>query len=564
MKFITSLFLISTAIFGQTQYPKDYFRSPLDIPLQLAGNFGELRSNHFHAGFDFRTQQREGFNVYAAAEGYVSRIRISAYGYGKAIYITHPNGFTTVYGHLQRGYGRIETYIKAKQYEKESYDIDVYPAAMDLPVKKGELIGLSGNTGGSEGPHLHFEFRDSKTENIINPLHFGFGDRIPDSKKPGINSIVVYPLEETSVVNGADTPFVINLSPQPNGQYIAQKILAKGPIGFGVNTYDKDNTSGPNGVYQVSSFLNGNPSFDYKFDSFHFDDTRYVNALIDYARYKRTAQRVQKLFMKNKYPLDLIHADANNGIVEVTPNMSGAYRIDITDFNGNKSTVSIPIEYSASAAATPSERTKTPYFIDVTKDYNYEKDGISVFFPAGTFYDNFYLDFDVRDKNLYLSNKLIPAHIPYTISIADTSVPDTLREKTFVALMDGKKVAQYNDTWYKDGVYNSKVKVLGQFALAKDTLVPSISAGKSIEGKWLTKQATLSLFIRDNLSGIKQYKGYLNGKFILFEFDYKSGRITHNFSDGIVAEGKNDLKVVVTDNVGNSATFETQFFRSNK
>ncbi len=561
MRFLTSLLLFSVSLFAQN-YPKDYFRSPLDIPLQLAGNFGELRNNHFHAGFDCRTQQKEGFNVYAAADGYVSRIKISTYGYGKAIYITHPNGFTSLYGHLQNGAGAIQDYIKAQQYKQQAYEFEVFPEPGELPVKKGQIIAYSGNTGGSEGPHLHFEIRDSKTEKIINPYFFGFTNELPDTKKPVVTSLMVYPVGDDAVVNKSAVPIVLDITKQPDGTYLSEKVYAKGKIGFGFSGYDADNNSGnPNGIFQVNSLLNGNPSFGYTFNTFHFDETRYVNALIDYPRYKTNGQRIQKLFMKNKYGLSIIRSDAANGFVDVQPNISNVYRIEASDFNGNTSAISIPIEYSADDPVNAREIKRTPFFLEVAKDHNYEQGNYSVFFPAGTFYDDFYLDFDVADNFLLLSNKNIAVHSNFNISLKDNSVPEKDRKQTFIATWSGGRPG-YNDTWYKDGAFQTKVKTLGKFGLAKDTLAPRITLAKSIEGKWLSKQKTLEVFIRDDLSGIKKYDAYLNGKWILMEYNYKNGKLTHNFADGIVAEGRNELKVVVSDNVGNSAIFETHFFRS--
>ena len=207
MKFILFVFLICGSIYSQNQYPTDYFALPLDIPTQLSGNFGELRPNHFHAGFDFKTQKKEGLNVFASANGYVSRIKISTFGYGKAIYITHPNGFTTVYGHLKSLNPAIDTYLRKIQYKEKSYEVDLYLKPNQLPIKKGEIIALSGNTGGSDGPHLHFEIRDSETEKILNPLLFGFDTVIKDSQRPIVTGVLVYPLDENTVINKSKNPF---------------------------------------------------------------------------------------------------------------------------------------------------------------------------------------------------------------------------------------------------------------------------------------------------------------------------------------------------------------------
>jgi hypothetical protein len=219
------------------------------------------------------------------------------------------------------------------------------------------------------------------------------------------------------------------------------------------------------------------------------------------------------------------------------------------------------VEYSDLPPITPRDVKRTPYFLEALKDHSYEQGNFAFFFPAGTFYDDFYVDFDVKDNMLLINSKNIPVHKSFNISVKDTGTAEADRMKTFIATYSGTRPA-YNETWYKDGAFNTKVKVLGKFGLAKDTLAPRISVAKSIEGKWLSKQKTLEVFIRDDLSGIKKYDCYINGKWALFEYNYKSGKLTHNFSDNIYTDGKNELKVIVSDNVGNSAIFETSFFRS--
>ena len=559
MKYTPYFLLFYAITIAQNNYPKDYFSPPLDIPLQLSGNFGELRPNHFHAGFDFKTNQKEGLDVYASAEGYVSRIKISSVGYGKAIYITHPNGFTTVYGHLKYALGAIQDKIIETQYKEQSYEVEIYLKPNEILVKKGEIIAISGNTGGSEGPHLHFEFRNTQTEKIINPLFFGFDKQLIDTKKPVVSTLVVFPIDENSVVNQSQRPVNLSLSLQADGTFLSEKVVANGKIGFGINTVDYDNVSyNVNGVYKAQVIANGKTVFGYKFDEMVFDEARFVNNFIDYNRYKKTHVRIQKLFMKNNYLWSNINANVDNGVFTVTPNFTQINRIEVSDYNENKTVITIPIEYSDQKAIVLSDVKKTPYLVRYNKDSNFEKENVSVYFPAGTFYDDFYLNFDVKQNMLYLHDDTVPAHSNFTISFVDTKSPSELKKKMYIASVYGKKL-NYITTKLDGNTFSCRTKTLGQFTLVKDVIAPKISISKSIENKWITGQKSISLTISDELSGIKSYNGYLNGKWILFEYESKSKRITHAFVDTLLNEGKNNLKVVVTDNVGNSTIFETQF-----
>ncbi|MDN3672172.1 M23 family metallopeptidase [Flavobacterium branchiarum] len=562
MKYPILFLLFFNFIVAQTEYPKDYFRSPLDIPMQLSGNFGELRPNHFHAGFDLKTNQREGLKVYAVADGYISRIKISTFGNGKTLYVTHPNGYTSVYGHLQSMVGSIQEFIKQTHYKEKSFEIEMFLKPGEMVVTKGQLIGLSGNTGSSEGPHLHFEFRDSKTEFVINPMLFGFDKNIKDTKKPVVSNLYVYPVGDNTIVNQSKVPLMLNLSLQKDGTYLSDRVATNGKIGFGITAVDYDDVSfNKNGVYKVESFYNGKSNYGYQFNTYSFDEMRYINALIDYSRYKKTGQRVQKLFMKTPFALSIIKTDSLNGVLPVVPNLASAYRVEVSDFFGNTNTINIPVQYNSLPVVVNPAPVVSDYLVKYNKDALFSKNNMSVFFPAGAFYDDFNLNFDVKNDRIYVHDDTVPVHSSFTITIEDDKYPENLKDKVYIGRFTGKN-SSYNSTLRKGAVYTAKSRILGQFGLVVDTIKPTISIAKPIEGKWISDVKKIQFTINDGMSGIKSYNGYLNGKWILFEYDNKTKKITHDFNDGVVAEGANDLKIEVVDNVGNSAIFETRFFRS--
>ncbi|OYQ38401.1 peptidase M23 [Flavobacterium cyanobacteriorum] len=557
------LLLFFTALsLAQNQYPQDYFRSPMDLPVHPSGTFGELRNNHFHSGLDFRTKQKEGFPVYAAAEGYVSRIKVSAYGYGLALYIDHPNGYTTVYGHLLKYAPKIDDFIRDKQYKKQSFEIDQMLKPGEIIVQKGELIAYSGNSGGSGGPHLHFEYRDTKTEAIINPLLFGLSQSMTDTIAPFIHGIMVYPLSDDAVINQARKPYLVSLRHTPEGTYLVDKIRAKGKIGLAIYATDKSAGSmSNNGIYKVETFCNGTPSFGYTFDTFAFNESRYVNYFIDYSHYYSTGLRFQKLFVKNPYNLSIIKSNKSNGQFDIKPGNVQNFKIEVSDFHQNKAVIYGSVEYSDEPATVTEPRKITPYYVRAGYDHNYTNNNVSVFIPANAFYEDFYLDFKVKDSILQLHYPTVPVHTYVELSFDVAHLPAPVLQKTFIAGVTDKKIF-YNESRLEEGRLVAKVKTLGEYKLAQDTVAPKIYAPDFKEGKWLSKKDTFSVRISDELSGIATFDAWLNGKWALMHYDYKKKTIHHNFSDGIVAEGKNELKIMVTDNVGNSATFDTHFFRT--
>jgi len=529
----------------------------------LSGTFGELRSNHFHAGLDIKTQGKEGLNVYAAADGYVSRIKISHYGYGKAIYITHPNGYTTVYGHLQRLSPTLEAYIKKIQYKKERFEVEVFPEPTDLLLKKGDIIALSGNTGGSGGPHLHFEIRDNQ-EHPINPMLFGLTTK--DTKKPNVKSFFAYPLNDTSHVNGFNSKQKLRLIGLKNGNYKLASINAYGQIGFGVETTDRQDLAGNNnGVFKIESFINGAQNFQVNFKRVSFDESKHINRFIDYNHYKENGkkkQRIQKIYKDTNNPLSIFSNNIDDGIVTITDSIASIYKVSISDFNSNKTDISLNIIGSKKDSLIIKEPFKSDYLVERNEDIELSKDNISVTIPKYTFYDDFYIDFKVSNDTLTLHKPIYAASKYLTISYDISNYRNKDTNGLYIAKLIGwNNYPAYTSTKRIGNVIYTTTKDLGTYTLAVDSINPTIEPTNFTDGKWLSKYRFLKLKINDAQTGIKSYRATVNGKFILMEYDYKKRTLIHDFNDEVVTDTKNNLKVIVTDNVGNSTTFEATFFR---
>ncbi|MFA7301975.1 MAG: M23 family metallopeptidase, partial [Candidatus Shapirobacteria bacterium] len=283
-QFLVLLFFLSPFIPVAQQTYSEPFAPPLDIPLYLSGTFGELRPNHFHAGIDIKTQGREGQNVRAIEDGWVSRIKISPGGYGKALYITHPNGFVSVYGHLQRYGDSIQRYVKEIQYSRESFEVEIFPNEHELPVKKGDLVAYSGNTGGSMGPHLHFEIRDEATQYSLNPLLFT-SIKVKDFYRPQILNMAVYPVDTNSFVNGKQETAFLEVTGWGDQHKLKSQrpVKVSGRVSFGIVAHDLMNEiPNKNGVFEVKLLDDTTQIFGLMLDKLSFATARYINSLIDY------------------------------------------------------------------------------------------------------------------------------------------------------------------------------------------------------------------------------------------------------------------------------------------
>jgi len=558
--FILSTFgLLHAQIDTQNPYPQNYFTSPLEVPLILSGTFAELRSNHFHSGLDIKTQGRVGLKVKASAGGYVSRIKVSHYGYGKALYITHPNGYTTVYAHLQKFSPDIEAYVKKRQYAKETFQIELFPKKNTLIIEKNATIAYSGNTGGSGGAHLHFEIRDNQ-ERPINPMYFGFN--IKDNIKPLIRSIYAYPLSDDASVNGTNKKIKLKLTPLKNGEYIVKNVKAYGKIGFGINTIDRlDYAANKNGVAKIETFLNGNKNFEIDFKRFAFSETKHINKLIDYGHYKTNRERIQKLYKDNN-PLSLYKNLIDQGFLFIEDSTNMQYKIRVSDFKNNESWITVSIKGEQNKTVLPKQTVITPYYINSNENKTLNLGNATVNFYKNTFYKNLYLNIKNNNDTLILHKDIVPLKKKFTINFNIERYNNTDKNKLYIArLVGAKKVPYYISTKRKDAVLSASTKILGTHTLCMDLSKPSIKPYNFKNGQWLSKYRFLKIKISDKGSGVSNYRATVNGKWILMEYDYKKRMLTHDFNDACITDTKNLLKVIVTDNVGNSNTFESVFYR---
>lgn len=558
--FFLGFFLFSSIFYGQAPYPTDFFRPPLDIPIVLSGTFGELRSNHFHAGIDIKTQQRQGLPVYAIGEGTVTRIKVSEWGYGKGLYIAHPNGHTSVYGHLQKFSPEIEAYVKNVQYQKKSFEVEIFPQFSELKVQKGDLIAYTGNTGGSAGPHLHFEIRNSASEMPTNPLLYGI--EVRDATDPTLLSVYAYPLSDNAQVNQSQEKIKLKYHRQSDGTYLADKVTALGTIGFGINAFDRqDLAANQNGVYSVKQIVNGKLYTDFNFETFSFTESRYINTLIDYNHYSTYRERIQKCFKDESNLLGIYRTIYNNGKIEVNEGLSYNVEIEIYDLAGNLTKLVIPVEGKHEEIKIPKIEEKTENYIIAKKPNNFDLGAAKVYFPANTFYDNFYIDLKNGQDTITIHNSKVPAHRNFTITFDVSKYSDEERKQLFIARLGKNRSANYASTYKRGTTFTTRTRDLGTYTLAKDTVAPQIRPKNFKDKQWLTNYSYLSLKITDDLSGIDTYNATLNGEWILLEYEPKTNTITYNFDDLILDKKQCDLKVVVTDNVGNSSTFTSTFYR---
>jgi len=547
---------------ASSKYPQNYFRAPLQLPPQASGNFGELRSNHFHTGTDYRTNQREGYPVYAVADGYVSRARVQIGGGGNALYINHPNGYTSVYMHLQRFNDQITDVVKNKQYVDKRFDVDFPISPLLIQVKKGDIIAYSGNTGGSAGPHLHFELRDTQSEHPINAQLFGL--TIPDRVPPNLGGLTIYRLGNQDYSENTPREHVRLLG--NNGKYKlnpSKVIQVNGRTGFGIIATDRSSTSAnQNGIYSIELRLDGKPIYHAVFESLSFENNKAINAHIDYAYYILHRKRIQKSFIEPGNPLEIYQVDEHNGTVSLqdTAIHKVAYRVQ--DVMGNSSELSFNIQNNPSLVIQ--EKTEKPTaFFAYDQENAYENEEVKIHLPKNSLYSN--LAFMYRQtapaKSGYsaiqhIHNTMVPLHRGYSLAIKAINLPQQLQNK---ALIVSTKGGSYGGI-YKDGYVTTTASTFGSFYIQVDTIAPTIRSLNLAANSNLSGVRKINFKISDNLAGIQSFNGYIDGKWILMEYDYKRALLWHTFETG-KAKGKHHFKLVVKDWKDNERVFEANFSR---
>jgi hypothetical protein len=568
LTFIIKLLLFNTI--GEEPDSRFLFISPVKIPLSLSANFGELRVDHFHSGLDIKTQGVAGKEIVAAASGYVYRISISPGGFGRALYLRHPEGYSTVYGHLDRFTPDIEEYVISRQYEEKSYMITLWPPKDRFVFSQGDLIAFSGNSGSSSGPHLHYEIRKSNGEQPVNPLLFEFG--IEDEIKPVIERLFIYPLSSNTFINNQKKPARFNVS-GGNGKYTVNtknEISINGNVGFGFKAHDLLNGSyNKCSVYSIELRIDSLPVYKYIMDEFSFNESRYINSHIDFEMFQKEGVYAERAFVLPNDKLSLYKNVINNGIVNFNDGKRHYVEIITEDIHQNRSLLSFFVnqpQVSADEDQIKPEKNNT-VLMPYSRNNKFVSGNVTVNIPSGTLYDTLHFEFKIDEGNpgiysdiFQIHNKYTPVHKAYNLSIKPDQVPLGKETKLLIIQMgDDNKMNPLSSEW-ANGHLSANPRSFGTFFVGIDTVPPLISANGLTNGAILTGKTGIRIKINDNLSGIKSYEPEIDGKWALFEYDQKNELLIYKFDPARIQKGKkHNLSLIVTDNMDNLSTYNCEF-----
>lgn len=561
--FIFGLILLFSAPLGaQENIPE--FSAPLDIPLILSGNFAELRRNHFHTGIDIKTQGVEGHNVRAAAEGHVTRVAISPWGYGKALYITHPNGYTTVYAHLSSLSIKIDSVVRAEQYRRESYSADFAPDP-PIPVDRGEIIALSGNSGSSGGPHLHFEIRRTADSRPQNPLLFNF--KVTDRLPPRIRGVRFHPLTDTSLVDGQTEPksYVVTGGSGTYRMRDAGPVKTYGAVGLSLHALDfLDGAPNKCGIYSLELEVEGETVCRQQFDELDFAVSRHINCYKDYGAFRRNGWHYHKSFIEPGNGLEMIYPEIppDSGRVFFPEKGIRKAKYTATDAYGNSSVLEFSFEtLDAPNAPLPAPEPYDAYFYRNRPNSFEYGDELQLELPANALYNDLKFKFgrempSAQSLSPYFSlhNDSEPLDKAITVKISMDEIPERLRDKAI-----GARYAAVGSPAWVSGVregdyYVMKVKDFGRFTLLADSTPPTLTPNRYSGGGTVSDRSVLGFSVKDDRSGIKSYEARLNGAWMLLEYEPKKNLIFAEVGKSGFKKGQNSLEITVTDHCGNAVT----------
>lgn len=562
------LLFITILIFSQEKNKPGNFISPLDIPLLLSGNFGELRSTHFHSGIDFKTQQQTGKNVYASNEGYVSRIKIQAGGYGKSLYILHPDGYTSVYAHLNDYIPQIARYVKDYQYKQKNFEVDIYLQKNDFPVTKGQLVAQSGNTGNSGGPHLHFEIRDA-SQNPLNVLQFNLN--ILDNIAPEIVNLAIYPVEDNSFINGKNSKLILK-PVKINGIYTIQDSLKiSGKAGFGIETYDYLNGSGNKcTVYSIELAIDDTIYYYHEMDKLSWGEMKYINSHLDYEENLLQKIKLHKLHLDPNNKAGIYRIVKNRGIIHFSDDTVYKVRVTVKDTYLNTTHLEFNVRGTrASYIHRQHERdsmfVKT-FFFDQRNEY--QTPDLRILVPEYSLFKNIHFSYSAIsvDSLIYsdlhfVHTELVPLCRSYNISIRTKNLPERLQGKALIASVDREnKINALGGEW-RNGFVTSSAAYFGKFFVAVDTLKPVIKPVNFKSNGYYSADNVISFEIKDEFSGIKTYNGYIDNEWALFEYDRKVNLLSYRLDqERVLKGGKHTIEIVIVDNCNNIAVYRSGFY----
>ncbi|WP_288376525.1 M23 family metallopeptidase [uncultured Chryseobacterium sp.] len=549
--------LINTGIVeAQNNYPQNYFRNPLNIPMQLAANFGAVRTNHFHMGLDLRTNSQENLPVLAAADGYVSRIKVERYGFGNAVYITHPNGYTTVYAHLNKYFNQLDEYVKERQYKDEKWEQDITFQPGQFPVQKGQQIALSGNTGGSAGPHLHFEIRDTKTEECINPLLFGFA--IPDNIAPIISGLYWYDRRFSTYEPGAN-----GIAVKKAGNVYTSNLVQVNSqeISFAIKAVDKANQGFNLGIYNAELLMDGKLIYNFEIDKIHYDDTRYINGCIDYTKFIRDKMGIQHLSDLPGMKMQNYSLPNSTGIIKLQDENIHTIEIVLKDVKGNTSRLTTKLQLNKTSdkisfAAKTIMPNEAKTITTENAEINFSKDAV---YDALNFnaFEKPDADPDAVSNTIVLHSPYIPVQDEYTLKIKpNRKLSNAEKDKAVIVLDYGSDNDVVKVRWNADRA-EAKFNRLGKAKLLIDNGLPSVSPGWA-EGAMVTN-SSLVLKGSTTIGDIVSFRAELDGKWLRF------ARVKNNFvylfdEKCPKGSGSHTLKVTTVNTAGNT-NMQTFTFR---